>query len=538
MNKIKYILKAAVVIGIALAFIMPGAAFFTDNQTIEIKEKIQYPIKNKLSLGRGWAEQASGFWDPSRGINFMHAVDENVAWAVGYDGSGSAIYETIFTHTSNGGELWEADIIFSDTGYGLGNICGLDANTAWAAVFSTDIQDENCGIYKTTDGGDSWTHQFEGPYSFANNVWFFDENDGVALGDQADDYFEIWTSNDGGDSWTRVPEENFSGHEVVPGEYGWTGCMEAVGDNTIVFGTHAPEGYAFISHDRGLTWFGSFTGCSGSGLNPGVNALAFKDPDNGLAAHDSGGTYDLYETNDGGVTWDEITPTGTAYASGLSYVPGTDNMYISTGADPLYSGASFSTDGGHSWTDYSEVQGIQLLDCHFVEGPIGWAGSFNVDDETGGMYKYSKDVGKADLLCEGTLYWDEIKPGATVEGEFKVKNFGDTETQLDWEITDKPSWGKWTFDPESGIDLTPEDGDVTVKVTCVVPDVKDQEFNGRVKVENLEDSNDYCDLAVTIITPKNKHAFVFQFLQSIIQQFPIIEKVISVSILLGKLLIL
>lgn len=423
MNKTNNIFKATVVIVIALALTAPGAAMATNTNTPIIKNTSYTP----LTRDGGWTEQASGFWEASRGIHFMDAVDEDTAWAVGYDGSGGSVYETLYTRTINGGDLWEADTIFTDDGYGLGNICGLDGDTAWAAVFSTGAQDEECGIYKTTNGGDTWTHQFEGPYSFANNVWFFDENEGVALGDQADDYFEIWTSDDGGDTWTRVPEESFSGHEVVPGEYGWTGCMEAVGDNTIIFGTHAPEGYAFISHDRGHTWFGSFTGCSGSGTNPGVNELAFKDPYHGLAAHDNGNSYDLYTTSDGGENWEEITPSGFVYGAGLSYVPGTDNMYISTGAATGASGASYSVDGGHSWIDYPEVFDIQLLSCDFVEGGIGWAGSFNVDEYNGGMYKYTPGEAEPafDISFEGGT-------GLTVT----IKNVGTgAATNVDYTIT-------------------------------------------------------------------------------------------------------
>ena len=387
MKKIKYILQAAVIIGIALALVMPGAATLNNENALIFDG--QTPTIKPLGRDGGWIEQASNFWDPSRGINYLHAVDVNISWAVGYDGSGANEYKTWFTKTTNGGDEWQADLVINTDNYGLGNICGLDGDTAWAAVFYNGEQDENCGIYKTINGGDTWEHQFEGPYSFANNVWFFDENEGVALGDQADDYFEIWTSDDGGDTWTRVPEENFSGHVVVPGEFGWTGCMEAVGDNTIIFGTHAPEGYAFISHDRGHTWFGSFTGCAGTDLNPGVNELAFKDPYHGLAAHDNGATYDLYTTSDGGANWEEITPTGTPYASGLSYVPGEDNMYISVGGATLgTSGASYSLNGGQTWADYPEVAGVQLMECDFVEGGIGWAGSFNEDEFNGGMYKY------------------------------------------------------------------------------------------------------------------------------------------------------
>jgi len=385
MKKTKYFLEAGVVIGIALAFVMPGVAMFANDERV-----VTYnPTKNKNLLRDGWEEQASGFWEESRGINFMDAVDENTAWAVGYDGTGGGLYETIYTKTTDGGNLWEADWIFVDDGYGLGNICGLDGNTAWAAVFNSVTQDEKCGIYKTTNGGSSWTHQFEGPYSFANNVWFFNENEGVAMGDQLDDYFEVYTSDDGGTTWTRVPKANFLGLQAEPGEAGWTYCMDAIGD-TILFGSNV--GNVYLSTDKGHTWTGSYSGCDVGGLNPGVNVIAFKDSNNGLAGHDNGVSYDLYTTSDGGQNWAEITPDGFVYQSGLSYVPGTTNMYISTGGAQDYSGASYSLDGGQTWASFYEMEGIQMLANDFVEGvgqAIGWAGSFNTDETTGGMYKYT-----------------------------------------------------------------------------------------------------------------------------------------------------
>jgi photosystem II stability/assembly factor-like uncharacterized protein len=508
MKKIKYLLKAAVILGIVFAFVVPVTALSSNIERLSIKET----LINPLTRGGQWIEQASGFWEPSRGINFMDAVNDSIAWAVGYDGSGGQVYETIYTRTVNGGDLWEADIIFGDTGYGLGNICALDGQTAWAAVFSTGVQDENCGIYKTTDGGQNWVHQFEGPYSFANNVWFFDENDGVALGDQDNNYFEIWTTDDGGENWERVPEENFSGHEVVPGEYGWTGVMEAVGDNTIIFGTHAPEGYAFISNDRGHTWFGEFTGCAGTGTNPGVNDLAFKDPMHGLAAHDNGITYDLFKTDDGGVSWQPVTYSGICYASGLSYVPGTANTYISTGGAQSASGASYSIDGGYTWVDYPEVSGTQLLACDFVEGGIGWAGSFNEDEFTGGMYKYVPTE-EPDLECSGELVWEDVKAGSTVYGEFNVNNIG-TGT-LNWEVDTYPTWGTWTFTPENGSLLGGDS--VSVNVTVVAPPQKKQEFSGTVKIINSNNPDDFCEIDVALTTPRARS---YNLLQNLMERFP------------------
>ena len=115
-----------------------------------------------------------------------------------------------------------------------------------------------------------------------------------------------------------------------------------------------------------------------------------------------------------------------------------------------------------------------------------------------------------DLDCEGELYFVDVEPGATVTGSFEVFNKGDPETLLDWEIESYPDWGTWTFDPESGTGLTPEDGTVTVDVEIITPDDPNEELVGEVVVVNSEDSDDICiiDIACSIPPPKFWYTFI------------------------------
>jgi hypothetical protein len=63
-------------------------------------------------------------------------------------------------------------------------------------------------------------------------------------------------------------------------------------------------------------------------------------------------------------------------------------MYISTGASSNASGASYSLDGGHTWIDYADMSGTPMLGLGFTSGRIGWAGSYNTDVFTGGIFKH------------------------------------------------------------------------------------------------------------------------------------------------------
>lgn len=124
-----------------------------------------------------------------------------------------------------------------------------------------------------------------------------------------------------------------------------------------------------------------------------------------------------------------------------------------------------------------------------------------------------------DLSCTGDLNWSKIKPGATVIGSFTVENIGDPQSQLDWEVTEWPSWGTWSFTPISGNDLTPEDGAVTVRVSVVAPSEKNT-FTGTVKVVNKHDPSDYAEITISLQTPRAKTLTGLYLLQRIFERHP------------------
>src|SRR5436190_12857306 len=77
-----------------------------------------------------WVEQATGFLSSSRGITDISAVDQNVVWAIAYDGTGTGMNTLDFTRTVDGGNLWVAGTVGSDTTYGFSNIVGLSDSDA------------------------------------------------------------------------------------------------------------------------------------------------------------------------------------------------------------------------------------------------------------------------------------------------------------------------------------------------------------------------------------------------------------------------
>jgi hypothetical protein len=113
-----------------------------------------------------------------------------------------------------------------------------------------------------------------------------------------------------------------------------------------------------------------------------------------------------------------------------------------------------------------------------------------------------KNLAGPDIETEGNLRWTRVRPNSTVTGSFIVKNVGDPGSDLDWRITEYPRWGEWTFTPKSGVDLKPEDGDLTIQVSVVAP-AEEANFTGRIKVIETN-GDDYNFVLVSLSTPKLK----------------------------------
>jgi hypothetical protein len=140
------------------------------------------------------------------------------------------------------------------------------------------------------------------------------------------------------------------------------------------------------------------------------------------------------------------------------------------------------------------------------------------------MSIYHEASADPDLYCEGSLVWENVSKGSEQTGSFDIENVGGG--LLDWDIVKKPSWGEWTFVPNGGDDLAPGDP-LTVQVTVVAPDEKNQNFAGQIKIQNGDDPEDSCTIDVKLSTPMNK-PYIFQhILEKLIQRFPALELILS-----------
>ena len=319
-----------------------------------------------------WISQNTSFANVSTGVGNISIVDENIVWASGYDGSGNGENYQVYTKTNNGGSTWTSgNIDLGDTDLGVAMVSAISSSTAWAVGYPKVAGDIG-GIWKTTNGGASWTRQDSAFYnftgSFTNVVHFWDENYGFAQGDPIAGEYELYVTSNGGDNWEAVAGANIP--NPGGGEYGYVGQIEVVGDN-VWYTTNSTTLYH--STDRGNNWEAYQCPVDDFG---GGNSISFSDANNGIIVS---GT-NVYRTYDSGQSWTQIDPIGPINTIGLSYVEGTETIFSTS-----QSGSSQSFDGGLTW---NQIDNEVFLGVEFLNSTTGWAGSFN-GDLSGGIWKWS-----------------------------------------------------------------------------------------------------------------------------------------------------
>ena len=287
----------------------------------------------------------------------LSVVSSSVVWA---SGSGGTVLRTV-----NGGATWQS---VGPPGTETLQFRDIEAFDASNAVILSIGPGEESRVYVTSNGGQSWTLAFvnEDPNAFYDCMAFFDRHRGLALSDPVQGRFRILATSNGGQSWRVLDTEM---PPALPGEFAFAAsgqCITTAGGRDAFFGTGGDVvARVFHSGDRGQTWQVSTTPIR-SGPSAGIFALAFRDPQHGLAA---GGDFLLPAaspdavalTADGGSTWNLVADAPDEYRSGAHWVNGRVAIIVGP------SGSDASADAGQSW-DRFDSGSFDTVDC-----AGGWA---------------------------------------------------------------------------------------------------------------------------------------------------------------------
>ncbi|TDE41897.1 oxidoreductase [Flavobacterium rhamnosiphilum] len=207
---------------------------------------------------------------------------------------------------------------------------------------------------------------------FYDSMQFWNDREGIAIGDPIADCLNIIITRDGGNSWNKAPSAKLP--KVIDGEAAFAASNTNIvikGNNTwIVSG--GKKSRVFYSSDKGNTWTVYDTPIVQGKSMTGIFTADFYDAQNGFV---TGGDYEVRNQNfsnkaittDGGKTWNLIAENqGFGYASCVQYVPESNGKGLVTVG---FSGIYYSSDSGNSWKQLStdsSLNTIRFIDNHTV----------------------------------------------------------------------------------------------------------------------------------------------------------------------------
>lgn len=313
---------------------------------------------------------ASPTWFPQQTpstaeLRGLSALDATHAWA---SGSGGTVLRT------TDGQSWEK--LPAPSGGEALDFRDIEALGGAVVVLMSAGPGDASRIYRSTDGGSSWTLAHTNPEKdgFYDAIAFFDEKHGLVLGDPVNGKFRIRSTADGGATWTSDPGQVMPPALENEGAFAASGtCLFALrGGNDAWFVTGGAKiARVFHSVDRGRTWTVASTPAPNGNASSGLFSVAFLDAKRGFAA---GGDYKQpafeglngIRTGDGGATWTPAPLSATGFYSAVVPVPGAPDDLVAVGL----AGEALSHDAGRTWTKSGDTP---MNAAAFTVPESGWA---------------------------------------------------------------------------------------------------------------------------------------------------------------------
>jgi photosystem II stability/assembly factor-like uncharacterized protein len=305
--------------------------------------------------------QASGTTNRLQAIS---VVSSQVAWASGLGGT--------FVVTTDGGATWRAGVVPGAEALEFRDVEAVSARVAYLLAAGTGTASR---IYKTEDGGATWSLQFQNqdPAAFYDCFAFWGPRRGVVFSDAVSGRFPALRTTDG-ERWQDIGDR-LPPAQAGEGAFAASGtCVTSQADKQAwIVTAGAAEPRVFRTADGGDSWEAAETPIVHGPASAGGASIDFRDARHGILA---GGdladstvpSSNVAVSDDGGRSWELAAPTpwpGAAY--GLSYVRGSEQRtVVATGPG----GAAWSADEGGSWTPLPGVENYWAV--AFASPQAGW----------------------------------------------------------------------------------------------------------------------------------------------------------------------
>ena len=228
-------------------------------------------------------------------------------------------------------------------------------------------------IYNLDLNEGTLVYQENHPKAFYDSMEFWNDQEGIAIGDPTDDCMSVIITRDGGNSWTKLVCNDLP--KAKEGEAAFAASdtnIAIVGDHTWV-ATGGKASRILYSPDKGKTWEVYETPIVQGLETTGMYSIDFYDEKNGFAI---GGDYtkaadssaNKIRTIDGGKTWQLVAQSQSpGYRSCVQYVPNSNaKELVAIG----FKGIDYSNDAGESWSHLSD-EGFYTI--RFLNDSVAYA---------------------------------------------------------------------------------------------------------------------------------------------------------------------
>jgi len=234
-------------------------------------------------------------------------------------------------------------------------------------------------LYKTGNTGEmELVYKEENEKVFYDAMTFWNDQEGIAMGDPTEECLSIIITRDGGESWTKIPCDKLP--EIAKGEAAFAASDTniAISDNHTWILTGGMKSRVFYSADKGEIWEVFDTPVVQGKQTTGGYSVDFYDDKIGFII---GGDYTSVDDNsnnkaitvDGGRTWELVSEaSGPGYQSCVQFVPGSKGQQLVSAGK---TGVWVSNNMGKDWERLTET-GFYTL--RFLNDSVAYAGGNNI----------------------------------------------------------------------------------------------------------------------------------------------------------------